>query len=162
MSDQPGPDQEAKSRGGRSRAERLTPEQRSEIARQGAIARWGDTSPVAPHHGELRIGDRSFQCAVLTAVVPISRGAGALAARTFWSGSGVQATVPFATTRVRTSETRCHAWFRGVDQGVRQTGSTAPAAVRLNWLVRGVGGWFVGVVGLEDVADAWVVGVGVG
>lgn len=60
-----GPNREAKSRGGRTRAERLTPEQRSDIARQGAVARWGDTSPIAPHHGELRIGGRSFQCAVL-------------------------------------------------------------------------------------------------
>ncbi len=53
------------SRGGRARAERLTPAQRSEIARQGAIARWGTTVPIAPFTGELRIGDRALSCAVL-------------------------------------------------------------------------------------------------
>jgi hypothetical protein len=31
-------------KGGRARADRLTPEQRSEIARKAAAARWGETS----------------------------------------------------------------------------------------------------------------------
>ena len=32
-------------KGGRARAEKLTPEERSEIARKAAQARWGTTSP---------------------------------------------------------------------------------------------------------------------
>ena len=52
---------EAKSRGGRSRAERLTPEQRSEIARRGAIARWGDTI-IRPLPGPDRRSGRRWPC----------------------------------------------------------------------------------------------------
>lgn len=49
--------------GGLARAESLTPEQRSEIARAGAAARWG--IPKATHRGELTIGDTRIPCAVL-------------------------------------------------------------------------------------------------
>lgn len=56
--------------GGRARAERLTPEQRSQIARQGAMARWnalattdGVQLPKALVTGTLKIG--SIPCAVL-------------------------------------------------------------------------------------------------
>ena len=52
-------------KGGRSRAERLTPEERSEIARKAAQAKWDPTLPQATHEGELRIGDASIPCAVL-------------------------------------------------------------------------------------------------
>ncbi len=51
-------------KGGLARAERLDEETRREIALRGAIARWGDVH-VATHVGELRIGDRTFECAVL-------------------------------------------------------------------------------------------------
>jgi hypothetical protein len=49
--------------GGRRRAEMLTAEQRSEIARAGAAARYG--VPTATHFGELSIGNLNLPCAVL-------------------------------------------------------------------------------------------------
>src|SRR6266542_6835558 len=51
-------------KGGLARAERLDEETRREIALTAAAARWGDVH-VATHVGELRIGDRTFECAVL-------------------------------------------------------------------------------------------------
>lgn len=54
------------SEGGKARAENLTPEQRSEIARRGAEARWGTKGiKRATHSGSLRIGNIVIQCAVL-------------------------------------------------------------------------------------------------
>jgi len=60
------------SKGGRSRAERLTPEQRSEIASRGAATRWsrfsvpeGQKINKAVAAGTLRLGEVSLQCAVL-------------------------------------------------------------------------------------------------
>ncbi len=57
------------SKGGRARASRLTPEQRSEIARTAVEARWakqGKTPlPRATHAGPLNIGGIEFDCAVL-------------------------------------------------------------------------------------------------
>jgi len=58
-----------KAKGGVARAASLTPEERSEIARQGAIARWGDRLgdlPKAAYIGELTIGDMVFPCSVLS------------------------------------------------------------------------------------------------
>lgn len=59
---------EGRARGGIARAERLTPEQRTEIARKAAHARWNDEiteaicgSPDQP----LRIGDVEIECYVL-------------------------------------------------------------------------------------------------
>jgi hypothetical protein len=57
--------QRGASRGGRSRAERLSPEERSEIARRAAAARWGTNTAIATHTGELQIGGRTIACAVL-------------------------------------------------------------------------------------------------
>ena len=51
------------SKGGRARAEALTPEEREEIARKAAQARW--EVPQAIREGELRIGDVVISCAVL-------------------------------------------------------------------------------------------------
>lgn len=51
--------------GGRNRAERLTPEERSAIARHAASTRWGNTIVEATHSGRLQIGDREIMCAVL-------------------------------------------------------------------------------------------------
>lgn len=51
-------------KGGRARAAKLTPKQRSTAAREAAEARWGH-SPVATHVGELIIGDARLECAVL-------------------------------------------------------------------------------------------------
>lgn len=56
-----------RAKGGAARAANLSSEQKSEIARKGAVARWGDQSklPQATHMGELRIGDTRIPCAVL-------------------------------------------------------------------------------------------------
>lgn len=58
------------SRGGHARAEALTEEQRQEIARTGARARWEKERatggiPRATHRGTLEIGGASLPCAVL-------------------------------------------------------------------------------------------------
>lgn len=53
------------SKGGRARAEKLSADERSDIARRAAIARWGTTVPAAPFTGEIQIGDRRLSCAVL-------------------------------------------------------------------------------------------------
>lgn len=52
------------SRGGRARAERLSPEERREIAQNAAAVRWGVEAVPAPNVGELVIGDRQIKCAV--------------------------------------------------------------------------------------------------
>jgi hypothetical protein len=52
------------SQGGKARAEKLTAEERQEIARKAAEARWN--MPRATHEGELRIGDIVIPCAVLS------------------------------------------------------------------------------------------------
>lgn len=64
---------EIQSIGGKARAEKLSPEQRSDIARAAAEARWSKVAeqsgelrlPRATHVGELKIGDISIPCAVL-------------------------------------------------------------------------------------------------
>ncbi len=56
-----------KSRGGFARAEILSPEKRSEIAKKAALARWKvDDIPRAEFTGELKIGDMVFPCSVLS------------------------------------------------------------------------------------------------
>ena len=52
-------------KGGLTRAARLSPEERKEIASRAADARWGVTLPQATHSGELVIGGRRIACAVL-------------------------------------------------------------------------------------------------
>ncbi len=58
-------------KGGKARSEKLTSEQRSEIARKGGLARSQQaprdmsTIPWAVAEGELRIGNAAFPCAVL-------------------------------------------------------------------------------------------------
>jgi len=59
------PNPEQASRGGRARADRLTPEQRSESARLAAEARWGKTILEATHSGTIVIGNATIECAVL-------------------------------------------------------------------------------------------------
>lgn len=56
------------SKGGKVRAEKLTPEQRHNIASAAAKARWAEASglPKATHTGTLRIGDAEIPCAVLS------------------------------------------------------------------------------------------------
>jgi len=52
------------SKGGLARAEKMTPEQRKEVAQKAAEARWG--IPTATYPGEVRIGDMCFPCSVLS------------------------------------------------------------------------------------------------
>jgi hypothetical protein len=49
----------------RARADRLSPQDRSEIARAAAEARWGVSIRQATHSGDLEVGGRIIQCAVL-------------------------------------------------------------------------------------------------
>ena len=51
--------------GGRARAQKLSPEARSEIARLAALSRWGSGTVAATHDGTLIVGDRELTCAVL-------------------------------------------------------------------------------------------------
>lgn len=52
--------------GGKARAQRLTPEQRSESARHAAATRWGtEPVPIATHVGEIKLGNTTIPCAVL-------------------------------------------------------------------------------------------------
>lgn len=57
------------SRGGYARANILTAEERTEIARQAALARWEQDDPGliphATHVGTIKIGDKEISCAVL-------------------------------------------------------------------------------------------------
>jgi len=53
------------SKGGTARANSLTPEQRKEIARKAALARWEDDSPTATHEGSFTIGSTEINAAVL-------------------------------------------------------------------------------------------------
>lgn len=52
-------------KGGRTRAAKMSPEERSESARRAAEARWGKTVTEATHAGKIVIGDREIECAVL-------------------------------------------------------------------------------------------------
>jgi hypothetical protein len=58
-------DEKSKAKGGFARAEALSPEERTEIAKQGAAARWDPTVPRASHYGNLILGDITIPCAVL-------------------------------------------------------------------------------------------------
>jgi len=53
------------SKGGKTRAQRLSSEDRSAIARSAAEARWGVTTLPATHTGQLVVGERHIECAVL-------------------------------------------------------------------------------------------------
>jgi hypothetical protein len=55
-----------RAKGGKARADKLSPEKRTEIARKAALAR-GDMAklPIATHIGELKIGSLDLPCAVL-------------------------------------------------------------------------------------------------
>lgn len=54
------------SKGGKARAEKLSSEQRKEIAKRAAEARWSKDIPQAAYSGELTIGDMTFPCSVLS------------------------------------------------------------------------------------------------
>jgi P63C domain-containing protein len=79
------------SKGGYARAQSLSSEERSEIARQAVMARWerkknttgAPDIPRATHYGELTIGDMRFPCSVL------SDGTRILTQSDFMSGMGM-------------------------------------------------------------------------
>ena len=52
------------SKGGKARADHMTPEERKEVASKAASVRWG--VPRAEHMGEIHIGDMHFPCSVLS------------------------------------------------------------------------------------------------
>jgi P63C domain len=56
---------EAGKKGGRARADALTPEERRDIARKAALARWDVDAPEATHEGSFKIGDATIFAAVL-------------------------------------------------------------------------------------------------
>jgi len=58
-------DESIQSMGGIARAESLSPNERSEIARKAAETRWSPTIPRATHEGTLHIGETAISCAVL-------------------------------------------------------------------------------------------------
>jgi P63C domain-containing protein len=53
------------SKGGKARAESLTPDKRKEIARKAAESRWTKDLPAADYTGAIQIGDAEIACAVL-------------------------------------------------------------------------------------------------
>ncbi|MCW5685626.1 MAG: P63C domain-containing protein [Pseudolabrys sp.] len=56
----------ARAAGGNARAAALSKEERKEIARRGAVARWNKGIPKAEHTGTLEIADLEIDCAVLS------------------------------------------------------------------------------------------------
>lgn len=54
-----------KAMGGIKRAEKLSPEERQEIAKNAAKKRWAKEPPIAAYEGELTIGDSAISCYVL-------------------------------------------------------------------------------------------------
>lgn len=57
--------EERGAKGGKARAENLTAERRSEIARKGALAKWSTTIPHALCEGTIDFAGRQIACAVL-------------------------------------------------------------------------------------------------
>jgi len=53
------------SRGGKAAAAKLTPEERTERAKNAAAARWSANAPQATHEGVMKIGDEEIVCYVL-------------------------------------------------------------------------------------------------
>lgn len=74
-----------KAKGGVARANALSPEERSNIAKLGAAKRWGKNPLEASHTGELVIGELTLPCAVLPdgSRVLSQRGVGRALGRTF-------------------------------------------------------------------------------
>lgn len=54
-----------KAKGGRARANALTPEERKAIARKAALSRWEADIPTATHEGDFPLGDTTISAAVL-------------------------------------------------------------------------------------------------
>jgi hypothetical protein len=83
--------------GGKARAAALTPEQRKEIAQEGAKARWEkrdrEKPPKATHSGVLKIGNKEFPCAVL------QDGKRVISENQFMVGMGIPRSGRSSTTR---------------------------------------------------------------
>lgn len=100
-------DKTPQSKGGKARADKLSPEERRGIASQAARARWAEAAslPKATHMGTLRIGDAEIPCAVLsdgTRLLTQAGFLGALGRSTKPKGRSQQATdglPPFLATR---------------------------------------------------------------
>lgn len=100
-------DKTPQSKGGKARADKLSPEERREIASQAARARWAEAAslPKATHMGTLRIGEAEIPCAVLsdgTRLLTQAGFLGALGRSTKPKGRSQQATdglPPFLATR---------------------------------------------------------------
>ncbi len=56
---------EGKAKGGRARAEALSPEKRREIAQKAAASRWTSGLMKATHESHIKLGDLEIECAVL-------------------------------------------------------------------------------------------------
>src|SRR5262245_39982160 len=68
---------EVASLGGKARAQRLSKQERAEIARNAAAARWGNQPlPKATHAGELTLGNITIPCAVLEGGTRVISGRG--------------------------------------------------------------------------------------
>lgn len=95
------------SKGGKARADKLSPEERRDIASQAAKARWAEAAslPKATHMGTLKIGEAEIPCAVLsdgTRLLTQAGFLGALGRSTKPKGRSQQATdglPPFLATR---------------------------------------------------------------
>lgn len=87
------------SKGGRVRAEKMTPERRREIAIAAAEHRWGTAVPVAEYDGTLRIGELEFPCAVL------SDGSRVLTETNFMKGMGIYRSGALSVRRGEKDET---------------------------------------------------------
>lgn len=100
-------DDTPQSKGGKARADRLSPEERRKIASQAAKARWAEAAnlPKATHMGTLKIGDAEIPCAVLsdgTRLLTQAGFLGALGRSTKPKGRSQQVTdglPPFLATR---------------------------------------------------------------
>jgi hypothetical protein len=99
-----------RSRGGKARAEALSPEERSEAARRAALVRWRTDDrvvvPRATHMGVLRVGDAEIPCAVLEDGRRLLTQGGFLRAigrnrkpKAGHGGTGVDVMLPFLTAK---------------------------------------------------------------
>jgi hypothetical protein len=69
---QPGGDEPSpQSQGGTKRAEKLSPAERTAIARQAALSRWKGALPYATHEGPLVLAGNDVRCAVLNTTVRV-------------------------------------------------------------------------------------------
>ena len=103
---------EGRARGGKARAEALSAEERSDVARRAAHARWHDDDghgaviPRATHVGVLRVGDAEIPCAVLEDGRRLLTQGGFLKAigrnrkpKAGHGGTGVDVMLPFLTAK---------------------------------------------------------------